>query len=198
MAHVSKKKLKEVLDSTINAPSNRKAAIISAYTDLVDTTLVRHIPHPDISLLTVSESNVVNMEVVQPANTVITEVMVLCTSEAVTHGTADIGLRIGTAVGGQQILDRSSTDVHTSGSFGVGITTVKQGQGCSTHAKFATQLSGSTLTLEPQTATTHPLLATSERTIHLQISSSGRSTAKNGEFTTNTGAFKPIVHFEKL
>ena len=195
MAHVSKKKLQEALNDSINAPANRKAAIKSAYADLVDTTLVRHIPHPDISLLTTSGSGVVNMEVVQPANSVITELMVLCTADTSAPAAQKVGLRIGTTPGGTEIL--GGTDTQNSQSFGTGITVVKKGQGCSTHPKFATQLSGSELTLKPQTATTHPLLATAERTIHIQVSASAAS-AVNGRFDTNTGAFKPIVHFEKF
>ena len=198
MAHVSKQTLQEVLNDSINAPANRKTAIKAAYADLVDTAVDKHIPLPDISLSTVSGSGVVNMEVIQPANSVITEVMVLCTADTSAPAAQQVGLRIGTTVGGQQILDKSGAqDVMASSSFGNAITIIKKGQGCSTHSKFATQLSGSVLTLEPQTATTHPLLATTERTIHIQVSASAAS-AVNGRFNTDTGAFKPVIHFERL
>ena len=195
MAHVSKLKLQEALNKSINASAQHKKSLKAAYADLVDSTAHKTIPHPDISLLTTSGSGVVTMEVVQPANSVITEIMVLCTADTSAPAAQKVGLRIGTTAGGTDIL--GGTDTDNSQSFGTGISVVKKGQGCSTHAKFATQFSGSTLTLQPQTATTTPLLATAERNIYVQVSASAAS-AVNGRFDTNTGAFKPIVHFELL
>ncbi len=197
MAHVSKLKLQEALNKSINASAQHKKSLKAAYADLVDSTAHKTIPHPDISLLTTSGSGVVTMEVIQPANSVITEIMVLCTADTSAPAAQQVGLRIGTTTGGQEILDRSGDDAMTSASFGNAITVIKKGQGVSTHSKFATQFSGSTLTLEPQTATTTPLLATAERSIYVQVSASAAS-AVNGRFDTNTGAFKPIVHFELL
>ena len=80
MAHISKKHLKDELDRTINAPANLKSAIKKAYEDLVDTAIHRTPPEPDVSFLTTSGSGVVNIEVVQPANTVLTDCIVLCTT----------------------------------------------------------------------------------------------------------------------
>lgn len=198
MAHVSKLKLQEALNKSINASAQHKKSLKAAYADLVDSTAHKTIPHPDISLLTTSGSGVVTMEVVQPANSVITEIMVLCTADTSAPAAQQVGLRIGTTEGGQEILEKSGpNDAMASASFGNAITVIKKGQGVSTHSKFATQFSGSVLTLEPQTDTTTPLLATAERNIYVQVSASAAS-AVNGRFDTNTGAFKPIVHFELL
>ena len=187
MAHLSKKQLKIELDRTINAPANRKKEIKKAYEDLIDTAIHRTPPEPDVSFLTTSGSGVVNIPIVQPANTVLTDCVVLCTADAELGAAALVGLRIGTAIGGTQIANQNNA----FNKGGAALTTIAAGKGTSIHAKIAASLSGSDFTFEAYPA----VYTTTERTLHVQISG---STGDTDTFDTNTGAFKPILHFERL
>ena len=187
MAHISKKQLKIELDNTVNAPANLKRAIKKAYEDLVDTAIHRTPPEPDVSFLTTSGSGVVNIEVVQPANTVLTDCVVLCTADAVLGSANLVGLRIGTAAGGTQLTNQNNA----FNKGGATLTTIAAGKGTSIHAKIAASLSGSDFTFEAYPA----VYTATERTLHVQISG---STGATDTFNTNTGAFKPILHFERL
>jgi len=185
MAHISKKHLKDELDRTINAPANLKSAIKKAYEDLVDTAIHRTPPEPDVSFLTTSGSGVVNIEVVQPANTVLTDCIVLCTTDAGLGAAQLVGVRVGTTAGGVDIAPAVNDAFNKDGGT---LSSIAAGKGTSIHTKIAASLSGSALTFAPFPA----VYTATERTIHVQISSSNANT-----FNTDTGAFKPILHFER-
>ena len=186
MAHVSKTELVNELKRTINTNATRKGSFEEAYTNLVDTAVTTN--HPDITFVTTttSGSKVLNLEVTQPANTIITGVDVVCTAAASLQSAGSVGLKIGTAVGGVELAAVSHT------AYGAAGTGVVKGQICSTVAKTATMGSGSELTLTAMTAVgVLAGMTTTDRAIHVQVSASK-------EFGTNTGAFKPVITFERL
>ena len=188
MAHLSKKQLKIELDRTINAPANRRSEIKKAYEDLVDTAIHRTPPEPDVSFLTTSGSGVVNIPIVQPANTVLTDCVVLCTADAALASANLVGLRIGTTAGAVDIAAAVNNAFNKGGAT---LDTIAAGKGTSIHAKIAASLSGSDFTFAAYPA----VYTATERTLHVQISG---STGDTDTFNTNTGAFKPILHFERL
>ena len=189
MAHLSKKKLKAQLDATINAPSGRKQATVAAYTNLIDTAVHHNIPDPDFSLLTTSGSGAVNMQVLQPANTILTDIIVLCTATASLGANGFVGLKAGLTEGGADIIPDVNNAILKLSQKDIPV-----GHGTSIHTKIANSLSGSAITFALPDGTLSakpPVLATEDRTIFIQVS------ASNG-FATDTGAFKPIMHFERL
>ena len=189
MAHISKKHLKAELDSTINASSGLKTAMKSAYSDLVDTAVTHNIPIPAFSATTTSESATVAIEVEQPANTILTDIIVLCTSAATLSGAGEVGLLVGTTAGASDVV---AVGISSSAAISDLTTTCKVGQGCSIHQKLATVFSGSVITILPQTATTYPAHTSVDRTLHFTISASANV------FITDTGAFKPTIHYARL
>ena len=169
MAHVSKNALLGTLNNTINASANLKTATKNAYQDLTDSLYQVEVAHAT----TVSESGVVNLSTVQPANSFLEDVIVICTSNAA-FDSAELGVRVGTALGGTQILN--STASLEPGSS----TATTAGVGTSIHDKIRASLEGNaTITL-----TAGQVYTATERTIHTQVSAStGGFTDNNGEFT---------------
>ena len=186
MAHVSKTELVNELKRTINTNASRKGSFEEGYINLVDTAVVTNHPVITFDGLTTSGSKDLNLEVIQPANTILTGIDVLCGADTDLGGTGTIGVKVGTAVGGTELA--AVSHIAFNGAGGV----VKKGQMCSTVAKTATAQSGSELTLTAMTsAGVAATMTTTERTIHVQISASRA-------FNTNTGAFKPVITFERL
>jgi len=190
MAHLSKKKLKAELDKTAVGDAGYKRQIKSAYTDLVDTAVTHNPPEPDVTFSTTSGSGVVNVEMLQPANTVLTDLVVLCTSEATLASANLIGVRAGTTEGGVDIVPAVNNALNKDGAT---LTTIAVGKGTSIHAKLAASFSGSALTFAAYPAVVNS--TSTDRTIYVQISG---STGDTDTFSTNTGAFKPILHYERL
>jgi len=186
MAHVTKTILTDELKRTINSNAIRRNSFEKAYIDLVDTAVVTNHPEPDNVKTTTSGSKILNMEVTQPANTILTGVDVLCTAACSYGGAGSLGVKVGTSVGGVQLA--AVSHIAFNGVGGV----TRKGQMCSTVAKTATAGSGSELTLTAMTGAGVAVgLTTVDRTIHFQCSASRA-------FATNTGEFKPVVTFERL
>lgn len=186
MAHVSKTELVNELQRTLNTNAARRNEANAAFINLVDTEVTTNKPPIHFETTTTSGSRVLNLEVTQPANTIITGIDVICTAAASIQASGTVGIRVGTADGGEQLI---TTD---DNAFNAASTGVVKGQICSTHGHIATMGSGSQLTLTPMTAVgVLAGMTTTERTIHVQVSASK-------EFGTNTGAFKPVITFERL
>lgn len=137
--------------------------------------------------LTVSESGVVTIELTQPAKSFLEEVTVICTAEASLGSAGDLGFRLGTTLGGAQIItgdDANTASIHASAAtFGIGT-------GSSTNSTLATALDGNA-TLETFTVNT-PYSAT-ERTLYAQVSASGGKL-----FDDNVGEFAVSIKYIKL
>lgn len=173
MSHVTKNALKDDLNRTIQATSNAGTSIKNTYNNLVDSLYQVEVAHAN----TTSGSGVVNLSTVQPANTFLEDVIIICTS-GVGFDAASLGARIGTAVGGTQILEpaaASNTCLEPGASEAI-----TAGVGTSIHDKIRTSLAGNaTITLKAGSVYTD-----TERTIHTQVSASaGGFDDNNGEFT---------------
>ena len=116
MSHVTKNALKDDLNRTIQATSNAGTSIKTTYDNLVDSLYQVEVGHAN----TTSGSGVVNLSTVQPANTFLEDVIVICTS-GVGFDAASLGVRIGTSVGGGTIenlynaLEPASSEAITAG-----------------------------------------------------------------------------------
>ena len=174
----SKKSLQSTLNATINGGANYKKTVKTAQADLLNTVMCS--TYSDI-VNTVSESGVVNIPITQPANTVIEDIIPICTT-GTSHDTALIGFKVGTAEGGTQIVDAVTDAIAGSG------TSVAAGQGTSIHVKIQTSMQGDApLIIVPGAGYT-----ATDRTIYCQVS------ASTGAFDTNTGAFRVIAKYYNL
>jgi len=177
MSHVTKNALKDDLNRTIQATSNAGTSIKTTYDNLVDSLYQVEVGHAN----TTSGSGVVNLSTVQPANTFLEDVIVICTS-GVGFDAASLGVRIGTSVGGGTIenlynaLEPASSEAITAGI------------GTSIHGKIQASLAGqAALTLEPGT-----VYSATQRTIHTQVS------ASTGGFDDNNGEFTVAMRYVQL
>lgn len=179
MANTPKKELFSLIKGANPGPDKRRRdGYLNAMSSLLDTAQTST---PSPIATTTSASGVVNIELVQPANTILEDIIVLCTA-ASSHDTATIGFRAGTAVGGEQVVAGVANAVAGSG------TSTAIGQGTSIHSKVATSLQGgAAITLVAGAGYT-----STERTIHCQIS------ASTGAFDTDTGAFRVIGKYYNL
>jgi hypothetical protein len=183
MATTPKKEIRDNFKKSNPGPSKRRRdGFLSAVDSLLDTAQTST-PSPSVN--TTSGSNVVNIPLIQPANTALEDIIVLCTA-ATSHDTATIGFRAGTtAYGDQQII--TGSDSGTSSIAGSGTSTTV-GQGTSIHSKIATSLQGG----GPHTIIAGSGYTTEERTIYCQVSGS------TGAFDTDTGAFRVIGKYYNL
>mgnify|MGYP003110516210 CR=1 FL=1 len=179
MATTSKKELFNTIKSSNPGPdTRRRQGYTSAMSTLLDTVQTST-PSPIVN--TVSGSGVVNLELVQPANTVLEDIIVLCTS-ATSHQTATIGFKAGTSVGGEQVVAAVMNAIAGSGTS----TTV--GQGTSIHSKVTTALQGGgAITLVAGAGYT-----SAERTIHCQVTASALG------FNNDDGAFRAIGKYYNM
>ena len=169
MSHVTKNALKDDLNRTIQATSNAGTSIKNTYNNLVDSLYQVEVAHAN----TTSGSGVVNLSTVQPANTFLEDVIVICTS-AVGFDAAALGVRIGTSVGDGTIenlplaLEPGSSE------------TIAAGVGTSIHSKIQDSLGGNA----PLILTAGTVYSATQRTIHTQVSAStGGFDDNDGEFT---------------
>jgi len=176
MSHVSSNTLKDSLKRTINAGANRKRAAESTFNNLVDSLYQVETAHAN----TTSGSGVVNLSVTQPANSYIEDIAVICTSAAA-FDTAHIGTRVGTTVGGTQILNVSHS---LTGST----TAMTVGTGTSTVAKTQLALKGEAVL----DLTAGQAYTATARTIYTQVS------ASTDGFTNNSGEFTVAVSYIQL
>ena len=177
MSHITKNALKDDLSRTIRANADAATAIKSTYTDLVDSLYQVEVAHAN----TTSGSNVVNLSTVQPANSFLEDVIVICTSTA-NFDTAGLGVRIGTSVGDGTIEDlRLALEPESS-------TEITAGVGTSIHQKIQQSLQGNAQLV----LTAGQVYTTTERTIHTQVS------ASTGGFEDNAGEFTVAMRYVQL
>jgi hypothetical protein len=179
MAKITKSLLKTQLDSTINAPAGRKRGIQDAYNNLLDSIYTTEVA----SGLTVSASNTVSIEVPQPANTMIKDITVVCTSEASLGASMDTGFKVGTTAGSADVVTAVIDAINSDA-------TVEVGKGSSTDTALTTALAGPSPLVQAVGA---PYTATS-RTLYCTVSSS----AEANTFDDNTGEFTVAVTYIQL
>ena len=174
----SKKALQSTLNATINGGANYKKSVKTAQSNLLDTVMCS--TYSNI-VNTVSESGVVNIPITQPANTVIEDIIPICTADT-SHESATIGFKVGTAEGGAQVVAAVTNAITGSG------TSVAAGVGTSIHAKIQTSMDGGAPLIIAKGAG----YSATERTIYAQVSASA------GVFDTDTGAFRVIAKYYNL
>jgi hypothetical protein len=182
MAHVSKQSLQNQLDNAVLGDAGQRRTGRAANASLIDSLYTIE----TAAGLTVSESGIVNLQTIQPAKSYIEEITVVTTAEA-SLDESDLGFKVGTSEGGEQIIAMSGA---TTASLGDSVTAVTEGTGSSTTTLLTTALGG---TATP-TMVQHSVYTSTERTIHTQISCSTVTKL----FDTNTGEFTVAVKYVKL
>ena len=184
MSHVTKNALKVDLGRTIHSNAKGGDQIRTTYDNLIDSLYQVEVGHAS----TTSGSGVVNISTVQPANSFIEDVVIICTS-AVNFDAASLGARIGTAVGGTQILgNAANSDKNFDCLEPAASEATTAGVGTSIHDKIRTSLAGNgTIIL-----TAGQVYTATERTIHTQVSMS------TGGFDNDFGEFTAALRFVQL
>lgn len=187
MANTNKEQLKDQIRR--NSPgngANQRRSFRTTYYNVLDSVYDTTIA----TLTSVSESAIVSTTATIPANSFITEITAVATSDfsmdsgfyAVNIGTASLGTD-GFAVA-------NIKKGHHKQFGGTAFTEITAGSGASSNAVISQQL-GSTITSSLQAANT---FFTEETTLHLQFSSSGATTF----FDTDTGVMKVAISYKQL
>jgi len=175
---IAKKSLLSQLDNIILGGAQVKNSIRPVNSNLVGSLMCSTYSNV---VNTTSGSGVVNIPIVQPANTVIEDIIPICTT-GTSHDTATIGFKVGTAEGGAQVVAAVNNAITGSG------TSVAAGVGTSIHTKVQTSMGGgAALTIAPGAG-----YSSTERTIYAQVSGS------TGGFDTDAGAFRVIAKYYNL
>jgi hypothetical protein len=175
---IAKKSLLSQLDNIILGGAQVKNSIRPVNSNLVGSLMCSTYSNV---VNTTSGSGVVNIPIVQPANTVIEDIIPICTT-GTSHDTATIGFKVGTAEGGAQVVAAVNNAITGSG------TSVAAGVGTSIHTKVQTSMGGgAALTIAPGAG-----YSATERTIYAQVSGS------TGGFDTDAGAFRVIAKYYNL
>ena len=181
MAHLSEAKLLDTLNNVAQGNARTRQAIKNANTDLVDSLYQTEIGKGT----TTSGSHLVNIEVIQPANTVIEQITVVTsknTNKRLATGTT--GFSVGTSEGGGQIVAGVLNAIPTDA------VEMAPGSGSSTATELATALAGpAPLVLVPSSGYT-----SAARTLYGQVSHSLEAST----FDDNNGEFTMAVKFIKL
>jgi len=185
MAVETKNSLVETLNRVIKGDNELRLARELANKSIVDT--LQCSTYSDIVTST-SASGVVNIPFVQPANTVIEDIIPICTV-GVGHETATVGFRVGsTAFGGTEVIAAGTGD-----EFAGSGTSLAAGQGTSAQAHTQLSLQGGRKTVVVPGAG----YTSTERTLYAQVSCSIAGTAGQG-FKADTGAFRVIAQYYNL
>jgi hypothetical protein len=175
---IAKKALLSQLDNIILGGAQVKNSVRPVNSNLIGSLMCS--TYSDV-VNTTSGSGVVNIPIVQPANTVIEDIIPICTLDT-GHDSATMGFKVGTTEGSAEVVAAV-----TNAISGLG-TSVTAGQGASIHSKITTSLQGSgSLTITPGAG-----YSAYERTIYAQVSGS------TGGFTDNNGAFRVIAKYYNL
>ncbi|MDA8978390.1 hypothetical protein N9F67_00805 [bacterium] len=175
---IAQKSLLSQLDNAILGGASVKGAIRPVNSNLVGSLMCSTYSNV---VNTTSGSGVVNIPIVQPANTVIEDIIPICTSDT-GHESATIGFKVGTAEGGAQVVAAV-----TNAITGLG-TSVTAGQGTSANTAVRTSIQGGAdIVITPGAG-----YSLYERTIYAQVSGS------TGGFTDNNGAFRVIAKYYNL
>ncbi len=184
MALTPKTNLKNNLNHIAVGDAAFKEVIKDSNTNLLDAVMCS--TYSEIATST-SASGIVNIPFVQPANTILEDIVPICTT-GVGHETSTVGFRVGTTVGGVDVIAAGSGD-----EFAAEGTSVAAGQGTSAQAHTQLSLQGGRKTvIVPGAGYT-----TTERTLHAQVSCSIAGTAGQG-FKTDTGAFRVIAKYYNI
>jgi hypothetical protein len=116
---IAQKSLLSQLDNAILGGASVKGAIRPVNSNLVGSLMCSTYSNV---VNTTSGSGVVNIPIVQPANTVIEDIIPICTS-GTSHDSATIGFKVGTAEGGAEVVAAVANAIAGSG------TSVTAGQG---------------------------------------------------------------------
>ncbi len=186
MAKTSKTNLKTQLDRNINASTPLKQQIKTSNTNLLDSIYDTTVA----TLTAVSGSAIVSAITTLPANSFITEI----TAVATTNFDLDSGfyaLNIGTAsLGTDGFTVANIKKGHHKQFMASATTTISAGSGASSNGIISQQL-GSTVTSSLQAANT---FFAEETTLHLQLSSSGATTF----FKDDTGTMKVAISYKQV
>ena len=175
---IPQKSLLSQLDNAILGGASVKGAIRPVNSNLVGSLMCSTYSNV---VNTTSGSGVVNIPIVQPANTVIEDIIPICTT-GTSHDSATIGFKVGTAEGGAQVVAAVTNAIAGSG------TSVTVGQGTSANTAVRTSIQGGAdIVITPGAG-----YSVTERTIYAQVSGS------TGGFDTNTGAFRVIAKYYNL
>mgnify|MGYP003143070426 CR=1 FL=1 len=177
----NKTALNSQLDRTLQGDSSLKAQGKTANTALLNSVMCSTY---STAVNTTSGSKVVDIPITQPANTLLEDLIVICTV-ASAHEEGTLCFTAGnTAHTGEQIVaftSKSYTDLGTS---------TAAGQGASIHTKVTTALNG---------AASHTIVAgagytSTDRTIFTRVSAS----AGPAGFQNNNGAFKVVAKYYNI
>jgi len=174
----AQKSLLSQLDNAILGGASVKSAIRPVNSNLVGSLMCSTYSNV---VNTTSGSGVVNIPIVQPANTVIEDIIPICTV-GTSHDTATIGFKVGTTEGSAEVVAAVVNAIADSD------TSVSAGQGTSIHNKVATSMGGPA----PLIITQQAGYTSTERTIYAQVSGS------TGGFTNSDGAFRVIIKYYNL
>ncbi len=176
---IAQKSLLSQLDNAILGGSSVKGAIRPVNSNLVGSLMCSTYSNV---VNTTSGSGVVNIPIVQPANTVIEDIIPVCTSAA-SFDTADIGFLVSSGSHGAE-----DVVVPVVNAIADSTTTTLPGQGSSIHNKVRQSMGGAAaLIITPAAGYT-----ATERTLYTQVSGS------TGGFDNNTGAFRVIIKYYNL
>ena len=176
---IAQKPLLSQLDNAILGGASVKSAIRPVNSNLVGSLMCSTYSNV---VNTTSGSGVVNIPIVQPANTVIEDIIPICTAGA-SHDAASIGFKVGTTEGSEEVVAAVVNAISAASAE-----TTAAGQGSSIHLKVATSMGGPAPLIITQQAGYTP----TERTIYAQVSGS------TGGFTNSDGAFRVIIKYYNL
>ena len=181
----TKQSVIDSLMSLVGRDSNFAGKARRANNAIVDSLMCA--TYSDI-VTTTSGSGIVNIPLVQPANTVLEDIIPICTT-GVGHPTSTVGFRVGTtAFGGVQVIAAGTGD-----EFAGSGTSVATGQGTSAQAHTQLSLQGGRKTVIVQGAG----YTATDRTLYAQISCSIGGTVGQG-FSASTGAFRVIAQYYNI
>tara|TARA_B110000211_G_C13787020_1_gene424522 strand:- start:7 stop:546 length:540 start_codon:yes stop_codon:yes gene_type:complete len=177
---IAQKSLLSQLDNAILGGASVKGAIRPVNSNLVGSLMCSTYSNV---VNTTSGSGVVNIPIVQPANTVIEDIIPICTSAA-SFDAASLGFLVSSGSHGAEDVVLPVVNAIAVGSS----ESTPPGQGSSIHGKVVTSMGGGApLVITPAAGYT-----ATERTLYTQVSGS------TGGFDNNTGAFRVIIKYYNL
>ena len=177
---IAQKSLLSQLDNAILGGASVKGAIRPVNSNLVGSLMCSTYSNV---VNTTSGSGVVNIPIVQPANTVIEDIIPICTSAA-SFDAASLGFLVSSGSHGAEDVVLPVVNAIAVGSS----ESTPPGQGSSIHGKVVTSMGGGApLVITPAAGYT-----ATERTLYTQVSGS------TGGFNNNTGAFRVIIKYYNL
>lgn len=176
---IAKKALLSQLDNIILGGAQVKNSIRPVNSNLIGSLMCS--TYSDV-VNTTSGSGVVNIPIVQPANTVIEDIIPICTA-GVAHDEASIGFKVGISEGTADVVAAVVDAISLASAE-----TTAAGQGTSVNTAVRTSMQGGAdIVITPGAG-----YSATERTIYAQVSGS------TGGFDTDAGAFRVIAKYYNL